>query len=151
MIGGLMRHGGARPLATVAYIFLIYGGIALVATIVHVYHASGPINLGVLNLLIGIGLRRRDPTWYRWAIVVCWLGLVVTGVLLLFLAFGLSPHLEVTVWELPIDSVPRAAIGAYAVGNILLTIWELYVLRHPDTSALFSQTGNAATSVAAAL
>jgi hypothetical protein len=130
----------AQPIPTslkvVAALFIVAGISSLIEIIVSLFHNRISINLGVLNLFIGVGLLRLSPTWRMWALVFTWLALV--GVPLVGLYFLTSPDpLDFSFFGQKVAQVPKAAGVALAVASFSITLWQYRVLTRPDIRALF--------------
>jgi hypothetical protein len=125
-----------KALTIVAWLFIIEGAAAVVAMIISFYRGSGTVDLTVLDMLIGFGLLRLDPTWYRWAVFSTWVGIVLTLVLFPVLVFASSAP-SMTVFSIPVGTTSRAYLFVIGVIGLGLFVWQLRVLRRRDVSELF--------------
>jgi hypothetical protein len=149
-MGKAMRPARLTSLTFVACCFLAFGLGALVMSIIGVYRGTGGVNLGALNLLVGLGLLRRDPYWRRWALVACWLGIAGTAILIPYLVLGSTWAVKATIYGRPVGQLPRIYVFAFVLANLAITMWELWVLRDPSVRALFGEPEPSGKSAAPA-
>ena len=132
-----MRLSRPTALTIVACCFLAFGLEGLVRTIADVYRQTGGAKLGALNLLVGLGLLRRDPYWRRWALAACWLAIATTAFLLPYVVLGAPWGSKLSLYGRPLGEIPQAWIITYVLANFALTAWQLRVLLNPSVRALF--------------
>src|SRR5688572_29854646 len=122
-------------LTVLAVLFILGGIAAMIEIIVSLLHGQLSLNFGVLELFIGAGLLRLNPTWRTWALVFTWIALVVTPVgALIFLS---SADLDFTLFGQKVVQMPKAAGIIAAVAFFIVAVWQYRVLTRPDIRALF--------------
>lgn len=135
-----MRPARPTSLLIVASIFIALGLGAIATSAIGISRGTGGVSLNALNLLIGIGLLRRDPYWRRWAVVACWLGIIVTGVLLALIVFGTPSKLSATLYGLPLNRMSPTYAFLFALASLAVPVWQLWILQRPSVRALFIRT-----------
>jgi hypothetical protein len=148
-----MRPVMPTSLIVVACIFIAVGLTGLATSLMGLYRGTGGAAfsiLDLLNLVVGLGLLRRDPYWHRAALVVCWLRIVVTGIPLTYLVLGSPWMRSTTLFGQPLYQIPRAYVLAFVLANLTITVWALRVLRHPTVRGLFASQASAGQSAAQA-
>ena len=136
-----MPHRMRQPsaLSAVAALLILGGMQAAMLSVLHFHRGSGGMDLGALNILVGIGLLRRDAYYYQWVLVSCWLALLLGAAIFTVLVAGSSQSSRVTVFELGIGSISPAYEVVLAVIFLGVTAWQIRVLQRPEVRALFAQ------------
>jgi hypothetical protein len=122
-------------LVVVACLF-IFGGVSCAIEMIATLARGGlSINLGVVNLFIGLGLLRRNPRSRSWALVFTWIGLVGAVILGLIVLFGPAPDLR--LFGRTVGPAPKPLAIIMMLGWALFQLWQYWVLTRPDVQDLF--------------
>jgi len=129
-------------LRVVAYLFTAQGILAAIGMIAGLFLGGFRLDFTAVNILAARGLLGRSRGWRVWALVCCWLGFVVIGLM----AGGVLEQDGTLVATLQMKSplvlvfpAPLgAAVGAAVVTALLLACgWVWWVMTDPRIEALF--------------
>jgi hypothetical protein len=96
------------------------------------------IDLGVINLWVGLGLLRAKARWRLVALVMLWVGFAIAVGGLAYVVFG-SPTAEATFFTLPLGIAARPIVIAFLVASFAVMVWQYRVLQRPDVRVLFER------------
>jgi hypothetical protein len=125
-------------LKIVAYLFVIFGLLAVCEVIVSLFARRLSLNLGVLQLPIGIGILNLRRGWRTCALVFLALGLMFVPVFCLGLLFPPLGTVDFRVFGLRVGDASKGIVLAIAVAAFCLMIWQFRVLTRSDIRRLFS-------------
>lgn len=125
-----------RALRIVAYVFLIQGAGALIEILLSLSSGTPSINLGLLNLFIGLGILKLRASWRTLGLAFLWIGMIGGPLaLVLILTSDVQPVFAFYGWEFGPASKPPAVASSLAF--IALAIWQYRVLTRAEVRCLF--------------
>ena len=125
-------------LKIVAYLFVIFGLLAVVEMIVSLFNGRLSLNLGVLQLPIGVGILNLRRGWHTCALVFLALSLMFLPVFCLGVLFPPLGTADLKVIGMRIGGAPKGIVLAIAVAAFCLLLWQFRVLTRSDIRRLFS-------------
>lgn len=128
-----------RPLALtiVAWIFIATGlwGAASMIGPLWIEHKVN-LSIDVLGLWVGPGLLRWDPRYYKWAVRLLIVSMILSPVALWAITLK-PPSLGFEIFGHVAGGLPRLPVIAVALALLGLNIWQYVVLRRPGIRAGF--------------
>lgn len=124
-----------QPLKIVAYLLLIFGVISAFDIVIALLLGRIKINLGILQIFVGIGLLQLNPNSLKWAMFLTWLWLLVTPILAMgfFLNSGNLNFLGRTVSQAP------PGLGfMVSVAIFIFAYWQYHVLDSHEVRQSFA-------------
>lgn len=141
-----MRHRQRtqNALSAVAYVFLLFGLIALIEMIAHAVGGAIHFKFGVLGIAIFLGLRRHSRAWRLCALLFIWYGIITLSFTLFVCLQGGSSaapmlfghHLR----------IPAAWLSIPLVMALMVTFWQYRILTHPAIRRLFDEATRLSTA-----
>lgn len=135
-----MRHKTAREaLATVSYLFLFVGVIALAEMIRHAMQGAVHFNFGVLGIGVFFGLRRYSRVWRFFALAFSWYGIVTICVALYICLNGQPPSARLLFNSQRMSNLPPSSLAIPLFMVLFVTFWQYRILIHPAVRRLFNE------------
>jgi hypothetical protein len=127
-------------LKMVAILFIVAGVLAIVEIVIALMRNHLNINLGVLNLFIGLGLLRLSRGWRTCALVFLWIaiiGLPIVAVVFL----GSDVPLELKLFGQKIGHASKGLATTFVAVLFVVVLWQYWVLTRADIRKLFDLSG----------
>jgi len=134
------EDAGRLPLSLkiVAWLFIISGILATIDLFLDLWKGTLSINLGVLNLFIGLGLLQLLPVWRTCALIFTWFELIGFPLFALLVLTGSGVVTMRLFGERQVnDFVARLVLLIIAGAFFSLSIWQYLILTRPDVLRLF--------------
>ena len=137
MIANLSYPAALRPLKVVAYLFIILGIFSVIDTITGLFMGRLVFNLGILYVLTGQGLLRRQPRWLTWAMFFTGLGLIFMPLAAAIFLFTPSRLQHLTIFGLNAGQTPHGLCFVLSVAAFAICCWQYGVLKSRQVRQLF--------------
>jgi hypothetical protein len=124
-----------RDLQIVGYVTIVFGVMSALEMVLRLFNGNLHLDFGILQIPIGLGLLRLEPSCRRWALVFLSLAFVLSLAFTGATILGAQPDLVVFgEW---IGTAPKPLALALAITSGLLTVWEFKVLNREEVRRLF--------------
>lgn len=134
-----------RSLRLVARIFLVFGLLAVVETLVRLAVGNIYITAGLLGIPIHAGLMHRRQGWRQVALLVLWWGFLTLPVMAVTGLIATGP-VYFDLFGIQVATIPGWVFAAGCVPYFLLNLWQHRVLMKPEMRSLFGQRPSAAAA-----
>lgn len=127
-------------LIVVAVLFILFGVLSVFEVLIALLHGRISINLGVLNLFVGLGLLRLSRGWRTCGLVFLWIALIGLPLFALLILATARP-LDLSLFGRKIGHAHDGLGLLVAAAMFALVLWEYRVLTRPDVRRLFGLPG----------
>ena len=123
-------------LVVVAWLFILSGAAALLGILVGLTNGRMSFNTSVVGLFVGPGLLRLRPGWRTCALVLIWIGLILSPVLAIVM-LNAPGSVAINFFGLSVGKGPVLLAWVLLAAMITLLVWQYRVLTRPDVRQLF--------------
>ena len=125
-------------LRVVAILQLIMGVLSVIKFFVLLANGTFSIEFGILGIPIYVGLLRFRNGWRICALVIIWIGMIVTPIMFIIsLAAAGRTHFQ--LFGVNVMRIPGWVAALLVIPFFLLVYWQYRVLTRPDIRRLFVQ------------
>lgn len=124
-------------LQIVAWLFIIEGIFAILEMIISPFYGRLFFDFGLFCLPIGKRMLKGDPKSREWALLFIYLGFILVPIISWILMDASGPF-YLKVFGIRIQEIDASIFLLFAIGSMLLTLFELYVMYRADTKQFFS-------------
>ena len=123
-------------LQIVAGLFIFEGVCAIIEMIISPFYGRFFFDFNIFCLRIGKGMLKGNPKSREWALIFIYLGFLVIPVVS-WVFTGFSGTFYFKLFGIKIQEIDPWIFICFAMGSLLLTFFELYVMHRADTRAFF--------------
>jgi hypothetical protein len=125
-------------LKVVAWLFIIFGVLAVLEIVAALFAGRVSLNVGVLGIFVGRGILRLRRGWRTCALVLLWLCMIIVSVVAVMILAGAG---KMTLFGTRVGRHEALVFGLpLTLGYLALGIWQYRVLTRPDVRRLFGLT-----------
>ncbi|MEL6254792.1 MAG: hypothetical protein AAFR87_22460 [Bacteroidota bacterium] len=123
-------------LQIVAYLFIFDGICAIIEMVISPFYGRFFFDFNIFCLRIGKGMLKANPKSREWALIFIYLGFLLIPAISWVLT-DFSGTFYFKLFGIKIQEINPGVFICFAMGSLLLTFFELYVMYRADTRAFF--------------
>jgi len=123
-------------LQIVAGLFIFEGICAIIEMVISPFYGRIFFDLNIFCLRIGKGMLKGNPKSREWALIFIYLGFLLIP-LISWVLTDFSGIFYFKIFGIQIQEIDPWIFICFAVGSLLLTLFELYVMYRADTRSYF--------------